>query len=73
MGIIHKFRRGEFIKAIAKLHSAWHQGPNTTSLNRYPEIFDKSAAVLPNARLILSFGCSTGQECATLANNSLPK
>ncbi len=67
MGIIRKIRRGKFIKAIAKLHPGWHQGPNRTALNRYPEIFTAAAALLPSALRILSFGCSTGEECATLA------
>lgn len=67
MGTIRKIRRGKFLKAIAKLHPGWHQGPNRTSLNRYPEIFAAAAALLPNALKILSFGCSTGEECFTLS------
>lgn len=43
-----------------------HQLSNKTALDRYPEIFAGAAAALPNARRILSFGCSTGEECASL-------
>jgi 2-polyprenyl-3-methyl-5-hydroxy-6-metoxy-1,4-benzoquinol methylase len=76
MSIIRKLRRGKFIKlgrgrfieTIAKLHPGWHQGPNKTSFNRYPEIFAAAAALLPGALRILSFGCSTGEECVTLAD-----
>jgi 2-polyprenyl-3-methyl-5-hydroxy-6-metoxy-1,4-benzoquinol methylase len=50
------------------LHPGCHQGPNKTSLNRYPEIFAAAAALLPSALRILSFGCSTGEECVTLAS-----
>ena len=67
MSIIRKIRRGKFLKTIAKLHPGLHQGPNKTSFNRYPEIFAAAAALLPTALRILSFGCSTGEECVTLA------
>jgi len=67
VGIIRKIQRGKFLKTIAKLHPGWHQGPNRTAFNRYPEIFAVAAALLPNALKVLSFGCSTGEECATLA------
>ena len=57
-------KRGKFAKAASLLHPGCHQGPNRTALNRYPEVF---AAAAPGARRILSFGCSTGEECVTLA------
>ena len=38
-----------------------------TAPNRYPEIFAAAAAAAPDARRILSFGCSTGEECVSLA------
>lgn len=60
--------RIDFNKLIASLHPRCHQGPNKTALNRYPEIFAAAAAAAPNAQRILSFGCSTGEECVTLAN-----
>jgi SAM-dependent methyltransferase len=43
-----------------------HQLSNKTALDRYPEIFAGAAAAAPDARRILSFGCSTGEECASL-------
>jgi SAM-dependent methyltransferase len=43
-----------------------HQISNKTAFDRYPQIFTAAAAAYPNARHILSFGCSTGEECATL-------
>jgi cyclopropane fatty-acyl-phospholipid synthase-like methyltransferase len=68
MGIIRDIRRGNFTKAVARLLPGCHQVPSGTALNRYPEIFAAAAAVAPGVRTILSFGCSTGQECVTLAN-----
>jgi len=50
------------------LHPGCHQGRNKTSFNRYPEIFAAAVAALPSAQKILSFGCSTGEECVTLAS-----
>jgi trans-aconitate methyltransferase len=49
------------------IHPGFHQIQNTTALNRYPEIFAGAANAAPDARRILSFGCSTGEECVTLA------
>ena len=43
-----------------------HQLSYKTALDRYPEIFAGAAAAAPDARRILSFGCSTGEECASL-------
>jgi Methyltransferase domain len=68
IGIIRDIRRGRVSKIVALLHPGCHQGPNKTSLDRYPEIFAAAAAALPNAQNVLSFGCSTGEECVTLAN-----
>ena len=66
--ILRNIRRGQFTKLVASLHPGCHQRPNKTALNRYPEIFAAAAAEAPNARRILSFGCSTGEECVTLAS-----
>jgi tRNA G46 methylase TrmB len=66
--IFRDMRRGNFTRLVASLHPRCHQGPNTTALNRYPEIFTAAAAAAPNAQRILSFGCSTGEECVTLAS-----
>ena len=43
-----------------------NQGSNTTGYNRYPEIFKEVKEIIPSPSKILSFGCSTGQECETL-------
>jgi hypothetical protein len=66
--ILRKIGRLHFARLVASLHPGCHQGPNKTALDRYPEIFAAAAAAAPNARRILSFGCSTGEECVTLAN-----
>ena len=66
--ILHYVKRGKFAKVASLLHPGCHQGPNRTALNRYPEIFAAAAAAAPDARRILSFGCSTGEECVTLAD-----
>lgn len=42
-----------------------HQTHNTTEYNRYPKIFDFIKNNI-KANKILSFGCSTGEECETL-------
>jgi Methyltransferase domain len=66
--ILFYARRGKFAKIAGLVHSGLHQAPNRTWLNRYPEIFAAAAATATNARRILSFGCSTGEECVTLAS-----
>ncbi|MBX2959490.1 MAG: class I SAM-dependent methyltransferase [Flavobacteriales bacterium] len=46
-----------------------HQYNNTTSFNRYPEIFMESVKLVNGETKnlkILSFGCSTGEECETI-------
>ena len=47
-----------------------HQLTNTTKTHRYPEIFNAIKQVHLNCPLgtekIMSFGCSTGQECLTI-------
>jgi len=67
MGIVRDIRRGEIAKAVGRLLPGCHQIPNLTALNRYPEIFAAAAAAAPHAKRVLSFGCSTGEECVTLA------
>lgn len=67
-GILHYLKRGKFEKIAASLHPGCHQGPNKTALNRYPEIFAAAVAAAPDAGRILSFGCSTGEECVSLAS-----
>ncbi len=45
---------------------ALHQTGAYTWLNRYPALFDLAAKLEPEARRILSFGCSTGEELISL-------
>lgn len=45
----------------------WLQASHMTKLNRFPKIFESAKRLQPNAKRILSFGCSTGEECITLA------
>ena len=66
--ILKNLRRGNFAKVVGALHPNCHQSENWTGLDRYPEIFAAAAAAAPDARRILSFGCSTGEECVTLAD-----
>jgi SAM-dependent methyltransferase len=67
MGIVRDIRRRQIAKAVGRLLPGCHQLPSLTSLNRYPEIFSAAAAAAPHAKRVLSFGCSTGEECVTLA------
>ncbi len=39
-----------------------------TNYNRYPEIFSEISKLETNPKKILSFGCSTGEECNTLSD-----
>jgi len=43
-----------------------HQTASDTWEERYPELFDRAAQLMPNAKRILSFGCSTGEELISL-------
>ncbi len=49
-----------------------HQKNNTTEYNRYPKIFEECKKYFKKPPKILSFGCSTGEECWTLANDYFP-
>lgn len=51
--------------------SSMHQRSNKTAFNRYPLIFEGAAEFLGSDKphRILSFGCSTGEEVATLAGH----
>lgn len=56
-------------KSIAKLNNNTHQLTTTTKFNRYPEIFticQKYMDGMKDTPKILSFGCSTGEECFSL-------
>lgn len=43
-----------------------HQTHTTTELDRYPDIFDFVKNYNPQLETILSFGCSSGEECFSL-------
>jgi SAM-dependent methyltransferase len=63
---MRKIQRRVLRRAKRLLLPGIHQGSGKTGLDRYPEIFSGAAAALPDARRILSFGCSTGEECVSL-------
>ncbi|MGH6824212.1 class I SAM-dependent methyltransferase [Methyloceanibacter sp.] len=63
---MRKIPRRTLRRAKRLLLPGIHQGSSKTGFDRYPEIFSGAAAALPEARRILSFGCSTGEECVTL-------
>jgi trans-aconitate methyltransferase len=43
-----------------------HQTTPETAEERYPELFDLAASLVPGAERVLSFGCSTGEELSAL-------
>ena len=49
-----------------------NQISHATKYNRYPEIFKEIVKIIPFPKQILSFGCSTGEECETLHNLYYP-
>jgi len=58
-------------KKIRGFYSDQHQLTSTTAVNRYPELFAEVQKIFLSSRnnvepLILSFGCSTGEECFSL-------
>lgn len=60
-----------------RLTPHYQQLSNRTALDRYPTIFAAAAANAParplkGSRTILSYGCSTGEEAATLADKYFP-
>lgn len=63
---LQKKLRKALREKLPALLPGFHQLSNKTALDRYPEIFAGAAAAAPEARRILSFGCSTGEECASL-------
>ncbi len=50
----------------------WYQNGSTlqpdhmTKADRFPKIFESAQKMQPNAKRVLSFGCSTGEECQSL-------
>jgi hypothetical protein len=65
-GRVHRGLQRTWQKSLPALLPGIHQISAKTAFNRYPQIFAGAAHAAPNARRILSFGCSTGEECATL-------
>lgn len=47
-------------------HREVHQTTSYTCEERYPALFDLAAVLAPDAKRILSFGCSTGEELMAL-------
>ncbi len=43
------------------------QSSHMTKEERFPQIFDNAKKLQPNAKRLLSFGCSTGEECQALS------
>ncbi|MGH6804879.1 MAG: class I SAM-dependent methyltransferase [Methyloceanibacter sp.] len=64
---IWRLARGQFAMIPAELNPRATGASNNTRLDRYPGLFQAAATALPRARQVLSFGCSTGEECATLS------
>jgi chemotaxis methyl-accepting protein methylase len=62
--------RNEIRKVVRRFYAGQHQLTSTTGINRYPELFRETQQALrqrPGQPVsILSFGCSTGQECFSL-------
>jgi hypothetical protein len=64
--------KNNLAKLYRKTYSGQHQLTSTTSSDRYPELFTEArqalAAFGEQTINILSFGCSTGEECFSLRN-----
>jgi hypothetical protein len=59
-----------FSKLSRKFYAQQHQLTSTTSTDRYPELFAEAARASQESGpiTILSYGCSTGEECFSLLN-----
>jgi len=56
-------------KFFRRFYTHQHQLTSTTSWDRYPQLFDevvKTYSKIKSVEKILSFGCSTGEECFSL-------
>ncbi len=63
------FGKTRFFLFFRKLVKEQHQLTSVTASNRYPELFDEARSVVQVGTQnlsILSFGCSTGEECFTM-------
>lgn len=59
--------KNNYISFLKKMALTSHQNKTNTGLNRYPEIFKFCRESSTNVKSILSFGCSSGEEVATLS------
>lgn len=50
-------------------YDGYLQLSHQTAKDRFPKIFDTARQIRPDAKRILSFGCSTGEECFSLAEH----
>jgi hypothetical protein len=65
--------RNQWRKFLRRRYPDQHQLTSTTEMNRYPELFRAVRERWPGDQpRILSYGCSTGEECATLENYFQP-
>jgi SAM-dependent methyltransferase len=48
------------------------QYSHQTKMNRFPKIFESAKNLCPDPKRVLSFGCSTGEEAFTLAEQYYP-
>lgn len=60
--------RQRITKTVRKLYRDQHQLTSVTGHDRYPELFKETARTMGSDRplKILSFGCSSGEECFSL-------
>ena len=62
--------KSQLKKKIRGFYSDQHQLTSTTAVNRYPELFTEVEKIFRSKSIeepsILSFGCSTGEECFSL-------
>lgn len=63
------FGKNQFLLFLRRFIKEQHQLTSTTSSDRYPELFSEVRSSISHAGedlSILSFGCSTGEECFTM-------
>ena len=62
------YGRAQFFLFFRKLVKEQHQLTSVTASDRYPELFSEVHSVVQDKHhlSILSFGCSTGEECFTM-------
>ncbi len=64
----YKLFKGRIDKFFRRFYKHQHQLTSTTASDRYPQLFSETARIFgeANQEKILSFGCSTGEECFSL-------